>query len=283
MVCTERIHSVSSLPLELGMIIFGDPCLSVRDLLRIGLTCKAWNGIVSRDTCWYASYQNLLRNESCHSLKVGLPRGQWREAVLSYHKEICARSKQGRSEFRVLLLGAARVGKTLMVDMFVNQKFSAKYDPTIEDNYPKECTIDGLPCVLDIMDVAGPENFQALVDSYMKTMHGFLIVYSVTDSRSLGVAEKFYKDVLRVHSDKSNMPVVLVGNKIDREDEREVSQAKGKELAEKWSAGWIETSVKIDHNVTEAFFQLAIRMYAWQSTHKQIPKQEFTKRRCALS
>eukprot|EP00003_Mantamonas_plastica_P019997 TRINITY_DN3238_c2_g1_i2.p2 TRINITY_DN3238_c2_g1~~TRINITY_DN3238_c2_g1_i2.p2 ORF type:complete len:143 (+),score=30.01 TRINITY_DN3238_c2_g1_i2:33-431(+) len=66
--------------------------------------------------------------------------------------------------FRVVVVGGGGVGKSAMTIQYVNQKFVAEYDPTIEDSYRKQTTVDGQDAVLDILDTAGQEEYKTIQD-----------------------------------------------------------------------------------------------------------------------
>lgn len=86
----------------------------------------------------------------------------------------------------------------------------------------------------------------------------FLIVYSVTSRASFDRVEKFWTQIVRI-KDSDSVPVVLVGNKVDRVHEREVETRHGEQLAHKLGGGcaFVETSAKTRQNLEEAFFTAA--------------------------
>jgi len=171
------------------------------------------------------------------------------------------------NEYRIVVVGAGGVGKSALTVMFIQGTFLTKYDPTIEDSYMKQVEVDGVSCTLDIMDTAGQEEFGALRDQYMKTGQGFLIVYSVTTSTSFDAVTKFRNQILRVQEDKPDIPIVLVGNKKDLEEDREVSKEKGQLQAEKFGCEYLEASAKTNSNVNEAFFTLVKSINKWREKH----------------
>ena len=71
-------------------------------------------------------------------------------------------------EFKVVVLGSGGVGKSALTVQFVSGHFMEKYDPTIEDFYRKEIEVDSCPCVLEILDTAGTEQFASMRDLYIK-------------------------------------------------------------------------------------------------------------------
>lgn len=87
-------------------------------------------------------------------------------------------------EFKVVVLGSGGVGKSALTMQFVSGTFMEKYDPTIEDFYRKEIEVDSAPCVLEILDTAGTEQFASMRDLYIKNGQGFVVVYSITSHQT---------------------------------------------------------------------------------------------------
>lgn len=133
--------------------------------------------------------------------------------------------------------------------------FNFFQDPTIEDSYRKQVTIDDETCLLDILDTAGQEEYSAMRDQYMRTGQGFLMVYAINSKTSFEEVSSFREQILRVKDDERT-PVVLCGNKSDLEAERQVPMSVGAELAKSFGCPFVETSAKARTNVEQAFFQL---------------------------
>ena len=130
-----------------------------------------------------------------------------------------------------------------------------EYDPTIEDSYRKQVTIDDETCLLDILDTAGQEEYSAMRDQYMRTGEGFLLIYAITSRSSFDELNTFKEQIVRV-KDKDNVPMVVCGNKCDLEEERQVSAQEGQDLGKSYSCPFMETSAKARINVEESFYQL---------------------------
>jgi len=152
-------------------------------------------------------------------------------------------------------VGIGGVGKSCLTIQYISNKFVEDYDPTLEDSYRKPITLDGEPAILDIFDTAGQEDFAAVRDSYMRTGDGFLCVYSVTLQASFDEAINLHEHILRV-KDVESVPFVLIGNKCDLEDAREVTYEKGQGLANDLSCPFLEASAKTRINVDECFTTL---------------------------
>lgn len=160
-------------------------------------------------------------------------------------------------EYKIVVLGAGGVGKSAICVQFVNETFLERYDPTIEDMFRKVMTLDSGSYVLEILDTAGTDQFSAMRDLYYKSGHGFVLVYSILATTSLEVISQFHKQILRVQEKEvGEVPMVLVGNKVDLEEEREVPKADGEALAGEFSVPFMETSAKTKTNVEKIFTTL---------------------------
>eukprot|EP00276_Gloeochaete_wittrockiana_P003369 CAMPEP_0184650074 /NCGR_PEP_ID=MMETSP0308-20130426/7564_1 /TAXON_ID=38269 /ORGANISM="Gloeochaete witrockiana, Strain SAG 46.84" /LENGTH=195 /DNA_ID=CAMNT_0027083323 /DNA_START=55 /DNA_END=642 /DNA_ORIENTATION=- len=168
------------------------------------------------------------------------------------------------AEYRIVVVGAGGVGKSALTVRFIQGNFVEKYDPTIEDSYRKLVEVDGTACMLDIMDTAGQEEYSALRDQYMKTGQGFVLAYSITTTTSFDAASKLRNQILRIKEDSPDIPIMIVGNKLDLEEERQVSTEQGKGLAQKFGCGFIEASAKTNNNVKEIFFELVRMINKWR-------------------
>mmetsp|Transcript_11052 Transcript_11052/g.17437 ORF Transcript_11052/g.17437 Transcript_11052/m.17437 type:complete len:194 (-) Transcript_11052:103-684(-) len=175
---------------------------------------------------------------------------------------------------RIVVVGAGGVGKSALTVRFIQGNFVEKYDPTIEDSYRKLTEVDGAAYMLDIMDTAGQEEYSALRDSYMKTGEGFVLVYSITTNTSFDAASKLRTQILRIKEETPDIPVMLVGNKLDLEDERQVTTEQGRALAQKFGSGFIETSAKTDTNIKELFFELVRLVNKWRENHPEHHKPD---------
>ncbi|XP_041457746.1 ras-related protein Rap-1b-like [Lytechinus variegatus] len=159
-------------------------------------------------------------------------------------------------EYKLVVLGSGGVGKSALTVQFVQGIFVEKYDPTIEDSYRKQVEVDGQQCMLEILDTAGTEQFTAMRDLYMKNGQGFVLVYSITAQSTFNDLHDLREQILRV-KDTDNVPMVLVGNKCDLEDERVVGKDQGASLARQFNGcTFLETSAKAKVNVNDLFYDL---------------------------
>ena len=164
-------------------------------------------------------------------------------------------STNGIREYKIVVVGSGGVGKSALTIQFIQSHFVEEYDPTIEDSYRKQAVIDDEVAVFDILDTAGQEEFSAMREQYMYSGEGFLLVYSITDKRSFEDTHRFYNQILRV-KDRSEFPMILVGNKSDLEYDRVVTEHEGMNLSQQLRIPYVETSAKNRTNVDKAFHDL---------------------------
>ncbi|KAI9025888.1 ras-like protein 1 [Phycomyces nitens] len=158
-------------------------------------------------------------------------------------------------EYKLVMVGGGGVGKSALTIQFIQSHFVDEYDPTIEDSYRKQCSIDSETALLDVLDTAGQEEYSAMREQYMRNGEGFLLVYSITSRMSFEEITTFYQQIRRV-KDRDHFPMVLVANKCDLEADRQVSTKEGQDLAKSFGSRFIETSAKQRIHVDEAFFEV---------------------------
>ena len=180
------------------------------------------------------------------------------------------------ANYKIVVLGSGGVGKSALTVQFVQGIFVEKYDPTIEDSYRKPVQVDGKQYMLEILDTAGTESFTAMRDLYMKNGDGFLLVYSLLSPCTFSDLHSMREQITRV-KDADTVPMVLVGNKCDLEDQRVVTKAQGVECAKGFGCPFIETSAKTRENV-EAIFHTLIREIERSFEKKEMPVKKPTKR-----
>ncbi|KAF4542767.1 Ras GTPAse [Lasiodiplodia theobromae] len=150
-------------------------------------------------------------------------------------------------EYHIVVLGSAQ---------FVQNVWIESYDPTIEDSYRKAIDVDGRSVVLEILDTAGTEQFTAMRELYMKTGQGFLLVFSITSMTSLHELAELRDQIIRIKDDE-RVPIVLVGNKSDLEEDRAVTRARAFAVSQAWgNCPYYETSARRRANVDEVFVDL---------------------------
>ena len=161
-------------------------------------------------------------------------------------------------QYKVVMLGSGAVGKSAITVQMVSGHFLSSYDPTIEDSYRTTININNKDIILNIIDTAGQEEFYALRDQYMRSGDGYIIVFSITSVTSF-LEVTAIKDQLNMLLDVDNntlIPIILVGNKCDLEEYRQVHSLDAQRLAEEWKVKYFETSAKNKTNINRIFEEL---------------------------
>ena len=160
------------------------------------------------------------------------------------------------NSIKIAVLGKGVVGKSSLTYRFINYDVSTEHDPTIEDRYKSNLNIEGTNYEVEILDTAGEEDYQNMMDMWISFGDGFLLVFAINDKESFNLMKSKHDRILRgKHGVK--YPTLLVGNKQDLENERQVNYSEAKEMADKWGIEYIETSAKTNFNCKEVFEMLA--------------------------
>jgi len=148
------------------------------------------------------------------------------------------------------------VGKTSLITRFMYDTFDNTYQATIGiDFLSKTMYLDDRTVRLQLWDTAGQERFRSLIPSYIRDSSVAVVVYDVTNAKTFEQTRRWIDDV---RSERGNdVIIVLVGNKTDLTDKRQVTEAQGQEEARKNNLMFIETSAKVGHNVKLLFKRIA--------------------------
>ena len=175
--------------------------------------------------------------------------------------------------FKVLLLGNSDVGKSSLLLRYVDSVWSDTFVPTIGVDFKvKTIDIDGKKVKLQIWDTAGQERFRTVVSTYFRGAHGIFLIYDITNRDSFKNLENWLIEIEKNASE--NVLKILIGNKNDLEDERDISPDEGKSFANRNGMQFMETSAKMNTNVNEAFETLGKLMIDFNSQQKQAMTQD---------
>lgn len=177
-------------------------------------------------------------------------------------------------EYKIVVLGGGGVGKSALTIRLVTDNFLDEYDPTIEDSYRKQVMIDDETALLDILDTAGQEEFSSMQDQWMRDGKGFLLVYNITSRPTFEEVSNLYDKILRT-KDTDKVPIVLVGNKCDLKDERQVKTEEGAALAKTWVCPFFEASAKKKINNEACFFELVREIRKQEQAHPKKKEKKF--------
>ncbi|PRT55042.1 putative Ras-related protein Rab7 [Wickerhamiella sorbophila] len=163
-----------------------------------------------------------------------------------------------KSMLKVIILGDSGVGKTSLMQQYVNKKFSTQYKATIgADFLTKELTLDDRRVVMQIWDTAGQERFQSLGVAFYRGADCCVLMFDVNNAKSFEALDTWRDEFLiqANPTDLENFPFVVIGNKIDvDETRRAVSTQKAQRwCAQKGNLPYFETSAKEATGVNQAF------------------------------
>jgi Ras-related protein Rab-7A len=129
---------------------------------------------------------------------------------------------------KMVLLGDAGVGKSALMQRFVQNKFSGQYHPTVGADFAsKEILVHGRLVTLQLWETAGQERFKSLGTAFYRGADACLLVCDVTDARSFERLDAWREDFL-LHAalpDVATFPFVVLANKVDLVAQRQVSSA----------------------------------------------------------
>ena len=154
--------------------------------------------------------------------------------------------------FRYIIVGDMAVGKSCILLQFTDNKFRVQHELTIGVEFgAKTIELNNKTIKSQIWDTAGQEQFQAITRTYYKGAIGALLVYDITRRDTFTHVTKWLEEV-KSNSSK-HICVILIGNKKDLEDKRQVTYEEGESFARENGLMFLETSAKTAFNVVEAF------------------------------
>ncbi|VDO72972.1 unnamed protein product [Haemonchus placei] len=161
-------------------------------------------------------------------------------------------------KFKLVFLGEQSVGKTSLITRFMYDSFDNTYQATIGiDFLSKTMYLEDRTVRLQLWDTAGQERFRSLIPSYIRDSTVAVVVYDITNANSFHQTSKWIDDV---RTERGNdVIIMLVGNKTDLGDKRQVSAEEGQRKANELNVMFIETSAKAGYNVKQvSIFVLTI-------------------------
>ncbi len=171
--------------------------------------------------------------------------------------------KKKNNNVSLITLGEGQVGKTSIIYRYIDDTFTSNYLATIgiDSKFKKIKLASGEEIKVKILDTAGQERFQSIAANYIKKADGIVFVYDITKAYTFTNLEKWLSNIDEVANDK---PCLLIGNKSDMNDKREVSKEEGMEFTKKFKkeTHFYETSCKTGENVDKAINDLVNQIYS---------------------
>ncbi|OSC98977.1 hypothetical protein PYCCODRAFT_1519073 [Trametes coccinea BRFM310] len=182
---------------------------------------------------------------------------------------------------KIAVLGSRSVGKSSLVIQFIENHFVESYYPTIESVFNKTVSYKGADYDCDIIDTAGQnraaqDEYSILNSKHAIGIHGYVLVYSVTNRKSFDMVRIVYDKIVNFCG-MNSIPCVVVGSKIDLQNRallfcRQVDGDEGERLAKDLGAAFVETSAKNNVNVSKVFELCLAEIEKRQPNNKQEPQ-----------
>uniref|UniRef100_A0A3B5KEN2 RAB6A, member RAS oncogene family n=1 Tax=Takifugu rubripes TaxID=31033 RepID=A0A3B5KEN2_TAKRU len=175
-------------------------------------------------------------------------------------------------KFKLVFLGEQSVGKTSLITRFMYDSFDNTYQATIgidflsKTMYLEDRTVGAFVSAirLQLWDTAGQERFRSLIPSYIRDSAAAVVVYDITNVNSFQQTTKWIDDVRTERG--SDVIIMLVGNKTDLADKRQITTEEGEQRAKEMSVLFIETSAKAGYNVKQLFRRVAAALPGMDTT-----------------
>ena len=159
-------------------------------------------------------------------------------------------------KINIMTLGNSAVGKTSFILKYTEDIFREVHLSTIGIDFKtkKIKFKDGKNYKVDFYDTAGQEKYKSISINTIKNADGILLMYDITNRESFEAISNWMKGI--IDRKGNDFPIILVGNKIDKENEREVTKEEGKQIGDKYRINFIEMSIKTGENVEECALEL---------------------------
>ncbi|KAL0485711.1 rasC [Acrasis kona] len=244
------------------------PC--VKETYKLSTVNKQFQEIFNSDFVWSYIWKNK------YPMQQNVLNGNFK---FCYHQmylfqKTSPHRKDVNKDIKVVVTGGGGVGKSALVIRYVSGQFIYEYDPTIEDSYRKMVRVGDKDVILDILgmftheaffhisiDTAGPEEYSAMRDAYLRHADYTILCYDCTSRRTLVELHDFYDQVQRINKISKKTPAKLLVVECKRDadvsDATCIPQQEGIDLARSFNAIFITTSAKSNINVEKAFQTIA--------------------------
>ena len=171
-----------------------------------------------------------------------------------------SKKKEKIDKINIITLGNSSVGKTSLIQRYVDEIFKDTL-ATIGFNtkFKTKILSNGEKLKVYFYDTSGQEKYNSLSFNYIKNCHGILLMYDISKKESFLKIKDWLNNIFE-HKDK-DFPILLLGNKCDLEEKREVTKEEGDQLAKELKLNFYETSNKDNINIEKAITELIEMIY----------------------
>jgi len=167
--------------------------------------------------------------------------------------------------FKLVVIGDENVGKTSLLLRFADDSFEEHYVSTIGVDFRfRTVTVDNQMVKLQIWDTAGQGRFRTITSAYYRGANGVILVYDIINKQTFQHVQDWLDEVHKNVGE--SITKLVVGNKADLVEQRQVTEQEGQEYSRSVNALFIETSAKTAANVDKAFVLIAKTLLAKSST-----------------
>lgn len=163
--------------------------------------------------------------------------------------------------YKILLLGDSMVGKTSFLMRYTDNEFIDNPISTVGLDYKlKYLKLQNEKTIkMQLWDTAGQDKLRAITQNYYKGANGIILMYDITCMRSFNNVRNWLSSIN--NSSAENIQIILLGNKIDCAELREVAKDEGEKIAKEFGIGFFEVSAKINHNLEKAIMHICRSIY----------------------
>jgi Ras-related protein Rab-1A len=170
---------------------------------------------------------------------------------------------------KVIVLGSSEVGKTCILNRYFNNEFKENSLSTIGiDFQSKFFKFEDRKVKVNYTDTAGQEKFRAISVNYLKGTNGVILVFDITNKESFDLLETWMNELKE--NNKVDISKVLIGNKSDLAEDREVQREEAEKFAESINCKYFEGSAKSGENIKEALDEIAKLTYFYVKDNDEI-------------
>jgi small GTP-binding protein len=175
----------------------------------------------------------------------------------------------------LFLLGDSSVGKTSFLNRYANNIYRDICPPTIGiDSFSRKLAMPtGEYIYLVLYDTAGQEKYRSISFNLIKGAEGILLMYDITDRRTFEDINRWIEDIKDIKGD--GFPIILIGNKIDLNERRVVSEEEGQKIADDNGFCFIETSCKEGINIEESMNTILLKIKVSQENSIKSEEKEY--------
>jgi len=160
--------------------------------------------------------------------------------------------------FKIILIGKSSVGKTSILQRYIQKVFKESYSSTIGvDFFMKSLDVNDKPIKLQLWDTAGTEKFRSITTGYYRGADAAFVVFDLTEKESFISVNEWIENYYKYTNPDSEKNIVLIGNKSDLVRQRQVTEEEIESYIKDNKLKYFETSAKNGKNIDECFYFIA--------------------------